>query len=206
MKLQEIVKQLGLGLVLAGMAALPSGPAFAWGATGHEFISGIAAELFPDEIPEFLRTPAAVETIAVFGREPDRDKHTSETHDSDLNPMHYVMLADNGNVAGVLPLDQLPITLDEYNAKLLVAGKLERNKKYPSSAQARDEKGVVQLEFSVDRQGNLKSSRIVKSSGSDVLDRETLDLVKRAQPFASPPAAMTGDEVFLVVPIRFNIH
>ena len=36
--------------------------------------------------------------------------------------MHYVMLADNGNVAGVLPLDQLPITLDEYNAKLLVAG------------------------------------------------------------------------------------
>ncbi|HTG22858.1 MAG TPA: hypothetical protein VK681_22640, partial [Reyranella sp.] len=122
MKLQEIVKRLGLGLVLAGMSALPSNPVYAWGATGHEFISGIAAELFPDEIPEFLRTPEAVETIAVFGREPDRDKHTGETHDSDLNPMHYVMLADNGNVAGVLPLDQLPITLDEYNAKLLVAG------------------------------------------------------------------------------------
>ena len=90
--------------------------------------------------------------------------------------------------------------------KRLVASKLERNKKYPSSAQAREEKGVVQLEFSVDRQGRLKSSRIVKSSGSDALDRETLDLVKRAQPFASPPAAMTGEEVFLVVPIRFNIH
>ena len=120
MKLQEIGKQLGLWLVLAAMAALsPSSPAYAWGATGHEFISGIAAELFPDEIPEFLRTPEAVATIAVFGREPDRDKHTGETHDSDLNPMHYVKLADNGNVAGVLPLDQLPITLDEYNAKLL---------------------------------------------------------------------------------------
>jgi protein TonB len=105
---------------------------------------------------------------------------------------------------------QTMFNLNDANAvptwKRLVAGKLERNKKYPSSAQARDEKGVVQLEFSVDRQGNLKSSRIVKSSGSDLLDRETLDLVKRAQPFASPPAAMTGDEVFLVVPIRFNIH
>ena len=38
------------------------------------------------------------------------------------------------------------------------------------------------------------------------LDRETLDLVKRAQPFAAPPAAMAGEVVFLVVPIRFNIH
>ena len=107
------------------------------------------------------------------------------------------------------PLQTL-FNLNESNAiptwKRLVASKLERNKKYPSSAHARDEKGVVELEFSVDRQGRLKSSRILKSSGSDALDRETLDLVQRAQPFASPPAAMTGEEVFLVVPIRFNIH
>jgi hypothetical protein len=135
MKLQEIGKQLGLWLVLAAMAALsPSSPAYAWGATGHEFISGIAAELFPDEIPEFLRTPEAVATIAVFGREPDRDKHTGETHDSDLNPMHYVKLADNGNVAGVLPLDQLPITLDEYNAKLLAGSSSQYKSGYLSYA------------------------------------------------------------------------
>lgn len=105
---------------------------------------------------------------------------------------------------------QTMFNLNESNAvptwKRLVASKLERNKKYPSAAQAREEKGVVQLEFSVDRQGRLKSSRIVKSSGSDALDRETLDLVQRAQPFAAPPAAMVGEEVFLVVPIKFNIH
>ncbi|MEW6767095.1 MAG: energy transducer TonB [Pseudomonadota bacterium] len=106
--------------------------------------------------------------------------------------------------------NQTMFNLNDSNAvptwKRLVASKLERNKKYPFAAQARDEKGVVQLEFSVDRQGHLKSSRIVKSSGSEALDRETLDLVQRAQPFAAPPAAMTGEEVFLVVPIRFNIH
>lgn len=105
---------------------------------------------------------------------------------------------------------QTQFNLTESNAvptwKRLVASKLERNKKYPSSAQAREEKGVVQLEFSVDRAGHLKSSRIVQSSGSDALDRETLDLVKRAQPFAAPPAAMSGEEFFLVVPIKFNIH
>lgn len=105
---------------------------------------------------------------------------------------------------------QTQFNLVESNAvptwKRLVASKLERNKKYPSSAQARNERGVVQLEFSVDRQGNLKTSRILRSSGSDALDRETLDLVRRASPFAAPPVAMAGAEVFLVVPIRFNIH
>ncbi|MBI3701668.1 MAG: energy transducer TonB [Afipia sp.] len=105
---------------------------------------------------------------------------------------------------------QTMFNLNDSNAvptwKRQVATKLERNKKYPSAAQAREEKGVVQLEFSVDRQGHLKSSRIVKSSGSDTLDRETLDLVQRAQPFAAPPPAMQGEEIFLVVPIKFNIH
>ena len=123
MKLQEIGKQLGLWLVLAAMAALsPSSPAYAWGATGHEFITGIAAELFPDEIPAFLRTPQAVEIMTPIGREPDRDKHTGDPHDSDLNPMHYVLLSDEGAVAGILPLRALPITLDEYDAKLRVGG------------------------------------------------------------------------------------
>lgn len=120
MKIRMIVAQTGLWLALAHVAMVsPSGPAHAWGATGHEFISGIAAELFPDEIPEFLRTPEAVEILAPFGREPDRDKHTGNPHDDALSPMHYVMLSDDGAVAGVLPLRDLPVTLDEYNAKLL---------------------------------------------------------------------------------------
>ncbi|MGL4262111.1 MAG: TonB family protein [Afipia sp.] len=88
--------------------------------------------------------------------------------------------------------------------KKQVARKLERNKRYP--ANAHDDKGIAQLEFSVDRQGHLKSSRIIKSSGSTALDRETLDLVRRAEPFAAPPPAMTGEEVFLTVPIKFNVR
>ena len=49
----------------------PQAPALAWGATGHEFVSGLAAEAFPEELPAFLRTPAALADIAVFGRELD---------------------------------------------------------------------------------------------------------------------------------------
>jgi len=106
---------------------------------------------------------------------------------------------------------QTQLNLIESNAvptwKRQVVRQLERNKRYPAAAQARDEKGVAQLEFSIDRQGHLRSSRIVRSSGSDVLDRETLELVKRAEPFAAPPPAIViGEEVVLIVPIKFNVR
>lgn len=112
----------------------------------------------------------------------------------------------------VAPLPAAPMqtqfNLADSNAiptwKKQVARKLERNKRYP--ANAHDEKGIAHLEFSLDRQGHLKSSRIIKSSGSSALDRETLDLVKRAEPFAAPPPAMAGEEVFLTVPIKFNVR
>jgi hypothetical protein len=117
-----ISRELAMGLLVGALMALPSAPALAWGASGHEFISGIAAELLPDEIPDFLRTPEAVETIAVFGREPDRDKHTGDPHDGALNPAHYVKLSDDHAVAGLLPLDKLPLTLDEYDAALRPGG------------------------------------------------------------------------------------
>ena len=86
-----------------------------------------------------------------------------------------------------------------------ITGLLERNKRYPPSAQARREQGVVQLAFSLDRKGLVVASRIVTSSGSPALDEEAMALVRRAQPFPAPPPQVTGEQVNLVVPIRFNL-
>jgi periplasmic protein TonB len=87
-----------------------------------------------------------------------------------------------------------------------VVGLLERNKRYPEAAQARNQHGTVELAFSLDRQGRVTASRIAKSSGSSALDEATLDLVRRAQPFPAPPPEMAGAEVNLSVPIRYNIR
>ena len=46
--------------------------AWAWGATGHEWVSGIAIEKLPDSLPAFIRSPEAAAEIAVMGRELDR--------------------------------------------------------------------------------------------------------------------------------------
>lgn len=55
----------------------------AWGATGHEWVSGIAIEKLPDDIPAFVRTPEAAAELAVLGRELDRSKGAGETHDKE---------------------------------------------------------------------------------------------------------------------------
>ena len=47
-----------------------------------------------------------------------------------------------------------------------IVGLIERNKAYPPAAQARGETGVVQLAFSIDRQGHVLASQVVRSSGS----------------------------------------
>jgi hypothetical protein len=105
-------------LLASAAIALSPATALAWGATGHEFISGIAAELLPEEIPDFVRTPQAIADIAVFGRELDRSKGAGETHDTERDPGHFVDLDDAGLVAGLLALDSIPLTREAYDTAL----------------------------------------------------------------------------------------
>ena len=88
------------------------------------------------------------------------------------------------------------------NWKTQLVAKLERSKRYPS--EARGDQGIAQLAFSVDRQGGVHNARIVRSSGSSVLDHETLALVQRAQPLPPPPPEVSGAQIPISVPIRYN--
>jgi protein TonB len=88
------------------------------------------------------------------------------------------------------------------NWKTQLVARLERSKRYPS--EARGDHGTAQLAFSVDRQGGVHNARITRSSGSSVLDHETLALVQRAAPLPPPPPEVPGTQIPIVVPIRYN--
>jgi periplasmic protein TonB len=88
----------------------------------------------------------------------------------------------------------------------LLLARLQQNKRYPSSAEARHEQGVVTLAFTVDREGHVVSRHISRSSGVAALDDEVLAMVQRAQPLPAFPPAMTQRTVSLVVPIRFALR
>ena len=112
-------------MALFGLSLLlipPVRPAFAWGATGHEYVSGVAAEMLPDEIPAFVRTPGAIADIAVLGRELDRSKGSGLTHDAERDPGHSIRVTDDGLVAGVIALEKLPLTREAYDTELRVKG------------------------------------------------------------------------------------
>jgi periplasmic protein TonB len=78
---------------------------------------------------------------------------------------------------------------------------LQRHKRYPP--QARGEQGVASVAFRIDRRGHLLTSRIVRSSGSAVLDEETLAMIKRAAPLPAPPGDIAEAQLSFIVPIRY---
>ena len=110
---------LAIPALLVGVA---SSDCWAWGATVHEWISGIAIEKLPDTVPAFVRTPEVAAEIAIMGRELDRSKGAGKIHDAERDPGHYVDLGDNGEVMGVVPLAKLPRTREAYDTELRAKG------------------------------------------------------------------------------------
>ena len=88
--------------------------------------------------------------------------------------------------------------------KTQVVKLLERNKRYPAEARQRRLQGVSQVTFTIDRHGHVVSANIVSSSGSMVLDNESLELLRRVEPFPTPPPELAGDDIKLTVPIRYT--
>jgi protein TonB len=82
-----------------------------------------------------------------------------------------------------------------------LAAHLERFKRYPPRAHG--EHGTASVAFTIDHEGRVSGLRIVKSSGSDILDSETLAMIRRAEPLPAPPGGIANQELSFVVPIRY---
>jgi periplasmic protein TonB len=83
---------------------------------------------------------------------------------------------------------------------------IERFKRYPGAARAEGVQGVARVAFTIDADGKVLASRVVKSSGSPDLDAESLAMLTRAQPVPRPPAGVAMKLLSFVVPVRFTIR
>ena len=86
-----------------------------------------------------------------------------------------------------------------------LAAHIECFKRYPAKARSSGEQGIATVAFTIDRQGRLVTSQIVRSSGSQMLDQETLAMLARAQPMPPPPSGLPDSKLSFVVPVSFNI-
>lgn len=125
-------------------------------------------------------------------KEPEPAK-TQDTHPAPAAP-----------VRAQTPVEARPALSANYLS--ILYAHLERHKHYPTSAQRRRQTGTVTLRFTMDRQGNVLSASVAKSSGVAAFDREVLDMVRRAEPLPPPPAGeMSGNSREFVMPVVFDL-
>ncbi|MDC7785823.1 energy transducer TonB [Rhodoplanes sp. TEM] len=85
----------------------------------------------------------------------------------------------------------------------LVAAHLARHKRYPAEARSQGQGGTATVRFTLDGGGRVTGVTLLRGSGNPHLDRESVEVVRRASPFPAPP---DGHGRGFTQPIRFGIH
>ncbi|MDR1084318.1 MAG: energy transducer TonB [Deltaproteobacteria bacterium] len=96
-----------------------------------------------------------------------------------------------------------PNLLNAYMSQ--IQRKLSLYKKYPPEAKSQGMVGQVKVNFTVDRQGQVISSRLVQSSGYSALDNEALALLKRVSPVPAIPPELNRNNLNMTVPVVFSL-
>jgi protein TonB len=94
-----------------------------------------------------------------------------------------------------------PATVSNYPGN--VASTLRRALRYPLEAAGRRLKGEVLVAFTVLADGNVSRIRVVRSSGSPILDMAAVETVRRVAPFPAIPAEAARENWSLTVPLVF---
>lgn len=141
----------------------------------------------PIKAPEETKAPAPAESASV-------------TSTAKGNPQPSV--ANPGQNEINTPTNQ------QANWSSLLLQRLERYKRYPAQAVRQQARGVVSINVTLDRAGQVLNVTLAKSSGFPSLDREALALPARATPLPPLPDDMAQgkSQITVMLPIRFDLR
>lgn len=88
----------------------------------------------------------------------------------------------------------------------LLSREVAKHKQYPKIAQMRGWQGDVELDLQIDGSGNLVASKVRTSSGFEALDKQALEMVKKAAPFPLPPEALRSKTFNVIIPVSFKLE
>jgi len=94
--------------------------------------------------------------------------------------------------------------LNEYGG--LLGRAIAKHKQYPKIAQMRGWQGDVMLDLKLDGDGNLLTAKVHNSSGHEALDKQALEMVRKASPFPAPPDALRNRTFNITVPVSFKLE
>lgn len=82
---------------------------------------------------------------------------------------------------------------------------LARFQEYPIEAKKQKKQGIVKLQFTIDREGNVLASSVKKSSGHNAIDQAALKMLQAANPVPPLPRSIKGEKITLVKPIEYSL-
>jgi periplasmic protein TonB len=85
-----------------------------------------------------------------------------------------------------------------------VLARLERFRRYPTAARMRGDEGVAYLRILINREGQVLSAKLERSSGVPALDKAAMEALNRAAPLPRIPPERP-EELELLVPFEFFI-
>ena len=94
--------------------------------------------------------------------------------------------------------------IESYSTTVTKA--ISKQKRYPRIAQMRGWQGEIIAILEIDGQGNLITSKIEKTSGFKILDKEVIAMIKRATPLPAPPMELKSKILKINVPISFKLQ
>jgi len=86
-----------------------------------------------------------------------------------------------------------------------VSAAVAKQRRYPKLAAQRGWQGEATLRVVVDGSGHLVEVTIQQSSGYDALDKEAVEMVRRAAPFPFA-AGMKKDDLTITLPVQFRLE
>ena len=94
--------------------------------------------------------------------------------------------------------------MESYSTTITKA--ISKQKRYPRIAQMRGWQGEIIAILEIDGKGNLITSKIDKTSGFKILDKEVIAMIKRASPLPAPPLELQSKVLTINVPISFKLQ
>lgn len=88
----------------------------------------------------------------------------------------------------------------------LLAREFSKYRQYPRIAQMRGWQGTVRVQLELDANGNITQSAIKESSGYEVLDKQALEMVRKATPLPQPPDILRNRAFSILVPVTFKLN
>lgn len=82
---------------------------------------------------------------------------------------------------------------------------MAKQKRYPKLAAQRSWQGEVIVRVVVDGSGHLVEVAVQQGSGYESLDKEAMEMVRRAAPFPFA-AGMKRDEITITLPVQFRLE